>query len=415
MSTLQAVIFDYTTLEDVPEAHLRELQDLLSQLKRVGLKLAVFSNNPVNLDETLKRRALPAVDLLLTKADVGKSKGAKVWIERAAADLGCAPHKMLYVGDSFNDWTTAINSAVMYLQAKWSEAGPLGKTSLSVDSPRGVWVFATHFLLQPPRWQYTLDEQSTPSNLRCLLNASARLPGKIEFEKSSTNTFELKNIFTHRLDVQVGTWSGRDALMTHAISSLYLEGLLPQGTFFAAYPSHTPGKSDPILDDWLRPAAKIFHGWFKDDLLVRVHEAPDTSLRRSRGESVTPEMQMSTVRVNPKYKAKLGKRTVVLVDDFTTKGTSLEWGCRLLLAAGAKRVVLLAVGKFGQSRPLKHSGFAPKTGVTLDPYTVTDVAHRELFNVESLSLEENMDAALRIERSLAKLQENVPYPLNGAR
>lgn len=407
MSTLQVVIFDYTTLKDVPTEHLSALQDLIQKFRTVGVKFAVFSNDSVDLTATLQRNALPEVDLFLTAADVGKKKGAKVWITRAAEVMNCAPHQMLYIGDSFNDWTTAINSAVMYLQARWSQARPLGKESLQVDTPDDIWVFATHFLLQPPRWQYKLDRQQ--SYLRCLLNARTRLPGTIVSERASSEGFELKDIFTYKQDIQIGAWSGRDALMLHAITSLYLEGLIPQGTFFAAYPSHTPRTHDPLIDDWFRPAAKTFHGWFKEDLLVRAQAAPDTSKLRATKRQATPEMQMSTVHVKADYRHKLSGRTVVLIDDFTTEGTSLEWGRRLLLAAGAARVVLLAVGKFGRRIPLTHSGYVFNSEPSLDPFSVTEESFDTLFTAHPLTLQADDDAAKRIGSSFEFMRNDAAY------
>ena len=406
MSTLRAVIFDYTTLEDTPPDVLVSLQRLVGKLRSVNVKLAVFSNDAVDLTATLRRQGLPDVDLFLTADDVGKKKGAKEWVAKASEVLRCPHHHMLYVGDSFNDWTTAINSAVMYLQAGWSQTQSLKKESLRVDSPDDVWVFITHFLLQPPRWQYSLD--GGHSNLRCLLNATTNLPGKRIFPHGPVEGFALKDVFTYGNEVQIGAWSARNALMMHAITSLYLEGLIPQGPFFAAYPSHTPGQHDPLIEDWFRPAAKTFHGWFKEDLLVRVQEAPDTSLLRASGKQATPEMQMRTVHLNPAYRTKLPGKTIILIDDFSTEGTSLEWGRRLLLAAGAARVVMLSIGKFGRKTPLTHTGYKLNGDAALNPYAVTDIPTQEIFTVKRHDLVADNAATERIIRSFELLEHNAP-------
>ena len=39
-------------------------------------------------------------------------------------------------------------------------------------------------------------------------------------------------------------------------------------------------------------------------------------------------------------------RTVLVFDDFTSTGRTLDWARNLLYAAGASRVVLLTVGKY---------------------------------------------------------------------
>jgi predicted amidophosphoribosyltransferase len=53
--------------------------------------------------------------------------------------------------------------------------------------------------------------------------------------------------------------------------------------------------------------------------------------------------QTNTVRVNPARRNIQSRddRNVVVFDDFTTTGISLEWARNLLYAAGAGRVVIM--------------------------------------------------------------------------
>jgi len=54
-----------------------------------------------------------------------------------------------------------------------------------------------------------------------------------------------------------------------------------------------------------------------------------------------------SIHLNPAYKNKLKGATVVLIDDITTTGDTLE-ACRaLLVAAGAAKIYLVTIGKFG--------------------------------------------------------------------
>ncbi|MGC0344400.1 hypothetical protein [Streptomyces sp. SLBN-8D4] len=98
--------------------------------------------------------------------------------------------------------------------------------------------------------------------------------------------------------------------------------------------------------------------------------APDTSLERwkaSQGQaaqSISIATQAQTVHLGPGYRGKLGTKTVVVLDDFTTHGMSLEWARLLLTAAGTRRIVMLTVGKYGS----RHTRYDLKDPSTLAPY-----------------------------------------------
>src|SRR5690606_7755849 len=176
-------------------------------------------------------------------------------------------------------------------------------------------------------------------------------------------------------------------------------------------PGHQAGDSARVLDDWLAPAATMFHGWYKRDLLVRAADAPDTSLLRAQGEQVSPEMQVATVHVNPAYKGRLIGKTVILLDDFTTKGNSLEWGKNLLQAAGAARVVLMTIGKYGRNHPLLHMTFNPKRGAELDPFEVNDQPFDDAFRLSWARFDEDESATALLEESLRRLAQGQALPV----
>lgn len=115
--------------------------------------------------------------------------------------------------------------------------------------------------------------------------------------------------------------------------------------------------------------------YYREDLLERVSQAPDTSLerwKRSRGEASEADIsigaQARTVRIDPKYRGKLKGKTVVVFDDFTTEGKSIEWARTLLTSANAEQVIALTIGKYGASR---HTAYQLRSGTTIDPYKVS--------------------------------------------
>lgn len=363
--TLKAVIFDYKSI--FGGGATVQIRDLLLWLRQNGLLTCVFSTDPMDVAAAAQQGGYPAPDAYVNRADVpgGKNRGSPAWTDAAQARLNVERHEMLYIGCTALDWRTAINSAVFYLHAGWTGPQPPATTSITASEPRDVLIFASHYLMQAPRWSFRLDDVTRRVSLRCLLPAGAVLPST-----SPAPTFKLQDVFTYSRDVRVGANSARDLLVLHTVSSLYVEGLLAKNAYFCVYPSSAQGKISEELEQYVRPAASLVHGYYKQNLLVRVVDAPDTSLARVRARNtgtsanISISTQASTVRVGETFRGKLAGRTVIVFDDFTTTGMSLEWARILLQAAGAAHVVLLTIGKYSTS----YMGYEPRPPATIDPF-----------------------------------------------
>lgn len=59
---------------------------------------------------------------------------------------------------------------------------------------------------------------------------------------------------------------------------------------------------------------------------------------------------------------------MLVFDDFTTSGKSLEWSRNVLYAAGAARVILLTIGKYSLTYTEVYS---PVDGTEIFPYELT--------------------------------------------
>ncbi len=379
----KAVIFDHTTFL-VDDANVTaQLRQLQNDLKKHGVKTVVFSTHPLrNFARQVADRGYPAVDLLLTRADVGISKGSPKWVDKAAERLDIPCHRFFYLGDDDLDWKTANNSGILYLHANWSKAMPHGVTAFPTSSPAGLYKFLTHFFLPPPRWHYSLDDPARRLHVRGLLNATVRLAAD-----PPHGTFSLQDIFTYANSRQVGSVNARDLLMMHAIANLCAEGLICSGCRFTVYPGSTPGTTNPTFSQFLGPAAKFFHGWLKEDMLLRAAQAIDSSMARGKGQRVPFSNQTNTVHVNPAYNGSvhLVGKTVIVFDDFTTSGMSLDWARSLLYQAGADRVILVTFGKYGRNHPLMHHYYRPPAARPVQPFALNNYADHE-FNCVQLAM-----------------------------
>lgn len=417
MTTLTGVIFDYSCLllsQPAPKL-LARLQQLLTQIKSHGLKLIVFSTHPQDFNLKFDQMGLPRPDLIITEKDTGKRKGSPEWIYETARRFNVSQNNFLMVGDDSRDWRSAINTPTIYIHAKWAAALPQGVTAIATDEPEAIWRFITHFLLTPPRWEYSLDIPELHLHVRSLLGSNARLPASKTDTPRPTipPSFTLQDIFTYENKVQVGKYGARDLLMLHAITSLYLEGLISRNSYFAVYPSSTPGKISPLLKDFLKPVSKIFHGYFKEDLLFRAKQAVDSSLekakatRAGRVPNIPNTNQTNTVHLHPDYISKLDGRSIVVVDDFTTTGSSLEWARNLLKEAGVRQTVLLTIGKY----PMPYVLHELKGDDQITPFHSNDYDFNDLFSLTPIPISRNSDALQIMKKSFTKWLTNEPYPV----
>lgn len=118
--------------------------------------------------------------------------------------------------------------------------------------------------------------------------------------------------------------------------------------YWGNFPSSTGNPNESMV--FLKEMLRVTHGGSKgdDQLLIRIKKTP----KKHKSE---PKVRLKnrsgkdfeTIIVNPKFKKKIKDKVVCIVDDYTTNGYSSEAAKHLLLEAGAKKVIFLAVGKYG--------------------------------------------------------------------
>src|SRR4029077_8275275 len=170
-------------------ALVQQMRELLAWVRGQSLAIVVLSSDPIDIESDMSSHDLPLPDLHLTRDDVPgqKAKGSPVWVEEARERLSLQSGPLLYVGDDERDWRTAINSATFFLHAAWAkEHGPY--SCYVVAEPREVQGFLAHFLLPPPRWEYSLDIPEVDLHVRSLLGAGTVLPST-----SPGRTFKLQD------------------------------------------------------------------------------------------------------------------------------------------------------------------------------------------------------------------------------
>lgn len=366
--TLQAVVFDYKAVF-LTGRHtaLPGIADLLRWLETNEVNWVLLTNDPFDANHACDAAGLPRPALHLDRAQIpgGKNRGSGVWLETVSAHLDVPLNALLMIGTTEWDWRTGINAGVMYVHARWADSISSGSkvTAYGADVPDDIREFIEDHLLEQPSWAFGIDNPARSFRLRSLLLPDAQFP------RNSGATFKLQNIFTYGQTIKIGSADAREVLMLHLLASAYLDGDLGRA-WFCVYPSSTPGKVSEQIGGFLTEAKVLVGSYYKGDLLERARPGRDTSLVRYNGGQVTIADQAQTVRINPAYKDKLNGKTIIVFDDFTTAGMSLEWARNLLLRAGAGKVIALTVGKYRQP----YTFYDLRPGISLDPYNVTHLA-----------------------------------------
>lgn len=117
-----------------------------------------------------------------------------------------------------------------------------------------------------------------------------------------------------------------------------LDDEICHGVAVAVVPSHTPGKASGGVAELARKLAA--HDRIDmTDCLVRTKEID----KLAHGGNRDKKVHLDSIAVNPDVP--VADEVVLVVDDVTTSGNSLYAGREILMAHGAKRVALLALGK----------------------------------------------------------------------
>ncbi|MFJ5882597.1 hypothetical protein [Kitasatospora cineracea] len=360
---VQAVVFDYKALfkAGTTQPH-PDAAQLLHVLDQQGLAWVLLTSRPIDAAAICAAAGLPQPALHLSQEDIPgrKARGSNLWLDQAAERLGLRNNQLVIVGTTEWDWRTGINAGVLYIHARWASALTEPIDALGADDPAHLYWLVDRHLLHEPQWLFALDDEKRSLRVRSLFQPDETFPG------TSPTSFNLKTIFTYDRKVTVGDESARDILMVHLLCSAFLDGSLPSRAWFCVYPSSTPGQVNDQLAEFLEVAKVMTGGYYKGDLLVRAAQATDTSVARATGrhDTVSIATQATTVHLNPKYQRTVKGKTVIVFDDFTTEGMSLDWARNLLTKAGARQVIGVTIGKYRKP----YTVFTPRPGVTINAF-----------------------------------------------
>ncbi len=383
MAQLKAIVFGLSNIAYQLEGrkgiyHERYTPDFFEVVKRlieIGITPIVVSNSSWTIDGKPAQEALskiwgniPWYSGLSGKNSAKQKKGV---VADILVKHGFEPGETLYLANSMDDCLAAWNSNIPFIRGAWFNGdwekggrarGPYGwEMNSPAEFDRFIHVFCRreHFwgkIIEEENWSYyTMAQCSTYSGLRKAFSKNA-----ISTAKDGIGDPDF--------------WGQMLA------STLYFSGLHGRGKLMCPFPSSTAGQWSDTISDQLEMFQKATKALFSRDLLVR-HTTVGKSRNNKGSANHAWHLNSMMLNANPLGNSRARDKRfkdlpinpgdeMFVVDDFCTRGHSLDSARYLLNQAGFKPIMVSW---------LKFNGpYSVATeGPELDPFTKNNTSDYE--------------------------------------
>ncbi|HEJ0402943.1 TPA: phosphoribosyl transferase [Serratia marcescens] len=293
----------------------------------------VYGNEKVPLENVLRDRWGDFTYLCRAKDRTIPGKPTRDATQYVLDLMGWESTQTLYIGASENDMQTAVNGNLLFLRAIWWA----NKTDYGFEfsSPKDIARFIDTFCLREHLWCHEIHDGDF--NFYALAPFSTM---KEEYTLYSADARDAAKHGTGHPDFWVGA----------LVSSLYFSGVHEKINYVAVYPGHKAGHGNVVMDEAISIFGKCFRKNYIKDLIVRHKESIKSQTARNKNISIDHLNQLNTIHINQyplrnektRYKnSPLNRgKTVLLIDDITTRGYSFESARAYIEQTGAKVILV---------------------------------------------------------------------------
>lgn len=238
----------------------------------------------------------------------------------------------LYIGASDSDMRTAVNGNILFLRATWwNNSTDYG---FEFATPKDIARFIDTFCLRNHLWCHEIHDGNF--NFYALAPFSTMKPEYTLYSEDARSA--AKNGLGHP-DFWIGA----------IVSSLYFSGIHNQIDYVTVYPGHKVGYGNRVMNEAISIFGKCFRKKYLEDLIIRHTESKKSQTARNSGIPIDHLNQLNTIHLNeyPKKsntehykKSPLGVgKTILVIDDITTMGYSLEAARAYIEKTGASVIL----------------------------------------------------------------------------
>ncbi|GHC57641.1 hypothetical protein [Ulvibacter litoralis] len=257
--------------------------------------------------------------------------------------LGVEFEDIIILGAKDDDMILAANTKLILLTAVYAQINNFedriykDKYGIAIHDNIRLQYFFDHYIDIVKPWFFSYDI-SDNCKIYGLTNAMTGLMA------NSTEIQICNHLKKHLKD---GHDEGQNPFRIFSLLSAYR--IFPEIDdiyLWACYPTSTGLPDEPLLaiKEILR---KSFGSRASKDLFIRHKPSPK---RSNQGANTRANQgcdnQFNSIHLNPYYKGKIEGKSICIIDDFSTHGTSCETVRHLLNHAGVSKVVFIALGKY---------------------------------------------------------------------
>ncbi|EJQ32409.1 hypothetical protein IEC_05421 [Bacillus toyonensis] len=271
----------------------------------------------------------------------------------------------ILVGSSDDDLILAANKRILIINPAWSvkqEEKP-ARYGISLERPDQLFE-AIRLIDNQNKWYYELEiDQNT--TVLALTSANTLNGDVVRTEKEVLIGFE--NL------LKSGNRNYFNTLYFHLISGVMKSSELRNVDRWGIFPSSSVNLNEE-LEELKERCRYLTYKKMNKPLFIR-----HTAVNKSR--NTDPEIRrrlgcmkhFDSIVLNPYYSNKIKGQVVCVIDDYITNGISFETARNLLLKAGAKKIILVALGRYrkGQHGIYQHEVYDLKGNITKPGYNYT--------------------------------------------
>lgn len=324
------IVFTRLTIFDEDFVMYDKINEFLSELNNEGHTIVMLSHSPRSLErmksifEEEFNFEIQCLFRNAFKTAVNKDNAKNI----------------IFIGSSDEDLHLAAQKKVLIINPGWSvkKDDLPARYGITLESPLQL-LEAIKIIANQNKWYFELD---IDENTKLLALTSANTHNK------DTTEVEILEGFQRLL--KSGDRKYFNTLYFHLISGVMKNDLLREVGLWGTFPSST-GKINEEVEE-LKERCRYLTGlkmneplFIRHTLVSKSHHTHH-SVRLSEGCT----KHFNSIHLNPYYSKRIKGKVVCVIDDYTTNGISFETARNLLFSAGAKKVILLALGRFKKGR-----------------------------------------------------------------
>ncbi|GAE36468.1 phosphoribosyltransferase [Halalkalibacter akibai] len=325
----KTIVFPTATIKDKTDIMYEGIVELIQQLNDDNNKVIIMSHDRSRV-----------ADL---ESEIGSVEICYRWQVRDMMKEDNEGNYIL-VGSNEDDMRMAASTKTVLLTPKWSDVkdpGPI-KYGLGIPTPKTLYK-VIQIIKNQKVWFYHLDLNDR-STVYSLTSANSR--GDI-----SKSEREIVDGF--RDSLKKGNRKYFKVLQLHFLASLIHNPMFKEVDIWSVMPSSS---TDINEDLWaLKERARILMGKrLVNPLFIRHTEIKKSHHYTNITDRLYCDRHFQSIKINPEYRNKIKGKVICVLDDYLTNGTSFESIRTLLIKAGAKKIILVSLGRFRRGSGIEY-------------------------------------------------------------